>query len=386
MKNLLLIICCLVFVNFHVHSQDSNSELLKKLVEKNVLTQEEADELMNEQNKDDKKAQAPKKGFRAHDIFSNIPYLKLGGYGMLMYQYREYNPSHHNVSARVIFISARGNITNNLSYFILGELTNPMIYEYYAEWSPIKELAIKGGQFKVPFTLENPISLTNLETVINTRTISALVGMGDDPQFLNNRVNKTGRDQGLQLSGAFIDMGSHNLLQYAAGVFQGEGMNVSDKNNTKDFSGTLAIQPLNGLKVAGGVYAGKATYQKINEIETRSHVRNRWALSAEYTSKDFYARSEWLKGNDGGINKEGLYGTALWYFIPQKMNVIGKVDYFNQDKDNNREVMDYTLGLNYYFFNQCRFTVNYTFSDYSNRWGGKHQTENTVFAQMQIVF
>lgn len=370
-----------------IHSQDSNSELVKKLVEKNILTQDEANEIIAEQeSQNEQKNIITTTTKKAHDIFSNIPYLRLGGYGMLLYQYREYNPSHHNVMARVIFISARGNITDNLSYFILTELSNPMVYEYYAEWKPKKELALKGGQFKIPFTLENPISLTHLETVINTRSISALVGMADDPQFLNNRINKTGRDLGLQISGSFFDQGKYGLLQYAAGVFQGEGMNVSDKNNTKDFSGILTIQPTNELKVAGGVYAGKSTYQKINESEIRAHVRNRWALSAEYTSDNFYARSEWLKGNDGGINKEGLYGTALWYFIPKKLNVVGKVDYYNQDKTNNSEVMDYTLGLNYYFYNQCRFTVNYTLSDYSQKWGNNRSTENTVFAQMQIFF
>jgi len=387
MKRFLLIVCIVAITSVNAFSQNSNDELLKKLVEKNVLTQEEADELKKDQKEEVSQGNIVNKGAeRVRDIFSNIPYFKLGGYGMLMYQYRQYNPSHHNLSARVIFISASGRITDNLSYFILGELTDPMIYEYYAEWAPLKQIALRGGQFKVPFTLENPISLTNLETVINTRSISALAGMADDPLYLNNRVNKTGRDLGIQLSGSAVSMGSHDLIQYAAGVFQGEGMNVSDKNNTKDFAGTLAVRPINSLKIAGGVYAGQATYTKINEIEERSHVRNRWALSAEYNSSNFYARSEWIRGNDGGISKEGLYGTALWYFVPQKLNIMGKVDYYNQNKDNNSEVMDYTVGLNYYFYNQCRFMVNYTFSDYSSKWGGNHRTENTVFAQMQIAF
>lgn len=386
MKKFLLTFCFYIFLSSFAFSQDSNSELLKKLVEKNILTQEEADELMSDQPKEKESKNFIEKGSKKiNEIFPNTPYFRLGGYGMLMYQYRQYKPSHHNLSTRVIFISARGQITNNLSYFILGELTDPTIYEYYAEWAPIKELKIRGGQFKVPFTLENPISLTALETVINTRSISALAGMSDDVLYLNNNFNKSGRDLGIQISGSLFNIGNHDLIQYATGMFQGEGMNVSDKNNNKDFAGTLAVQPVNGLKVAGGLYLGETSYAKVNELEVKSHVRNRWALSAEYTSKKLYARSEWIHGNDRGIDKEGLYGTAMYYFIP-KMNIMGKVDYYNQNKDYNSEVMDYTIGLNYYFFNDCRFMINYTFSDYSKKWGGQHRSENTIFAQMQIVF
>lgn len=367
-------------------AQDSNDELLNKLIEKNVLTKEEADQLRNTQNKSENKNIVEAGTEKVRSIFSNIPYIKIGGYGLLRYQYKEFANSHHNLDVRVVFLSVGGNITDQLSYFVLGELVDPMLYEYYATWAPVKEFNIRGGQFKVPFSIENPISLTTLETISNTRSISSLAGMTGDPIELTNGKNKAGRDLGVQISGSLINNGSHDLVQYFAGVFQGEGMNVSDKNNYKDFAGSLYIQPVKGFRFGGGVYAGQTTYTKAGQLDAKSHVRNRWGLSAEYTSDNFYARSEWIRANDGGIDKEGLYGTALWYFLPKKMNVIGKVDYYNQNKDIHSEVMDYTVGLNYYFYNQCRFQLNYTYSDYSKKWGKSYSGESLVQAQMQIVF
>lgn len=382
----------IIFVSFLLISslpllaQDSNDELLNKLVEKNVLTKEEADELRKTQNKQESKNVIDKGTEKIRSIFSNIPYIKIGGYGLLRYQYKEFSNSHHNLDVRVVFLSVGGDITDHLSYYVLGELVDPMLYEYYATWAPVRELSIRGGQFKVPFTIENPISLTALETISNTRSISSLAGMTGDPIELTNGKNKAGRDLGIQISGSLINIGSHDFIQYYAGVFQGEGMNVSDKNNHKDFAGSLYVQPVKGFRFGGGVYAGQTTYAKPGQAGVKSHVRNRWGVSAEYTSDNFYARSEWIQANDGGIDKEGLYGTALWYFIPKKMNVVGKVDYYNQNKNIHSEAMDYTIGFNYYFYNQCRFQLNYTYSDFSKNWGGEYSGENLLQAQMQIVF
>lgn len=369
-----------------VCAQNANDELLDKLVEKNVLTKEEADELRTTENQEENKNTIEKGTEKVRSIFSNIPYIKIGGYGLLRYRYKEFDNSHHNLDIRVVFLSVGGNITDNLSYYILGELADPTLYEYHMTWAPVKEFNLRGGQFKVPFSIENPMSLTVLETISNTRSVSSLAGMNDDVINLNNGKNKSGRDLGIQISGSALNNGSHELLQYYAGVFQGEGMNTSDKNNYKDFTASVYLQPVKGFRLGGGVYAGQTSYLKSSATEESSHVRNRWALSAEYTSDKFYARSEWIHGNDGGIDKEGLYGTALLYFIPKKMNVVGKVDYYNQNKDINNEVMDYTVGLNYYFYNQCRIQLNYTYSDYSKNWGRNHSSENSVQAQMQIVF
>jgi hypothetical protein len=381
-KALLFILACMLSLG--IYAQDSNSELLKKLVEKQVLTQDEANEIAQESTQKEKKTSFSENVEKVRSAF-NTPYLQFGGYGLLTYKYNQYSKNHHDFKPRAVFISMNGKLTKTISYGILAEFADPALYEFYGEWTPAKWFSFKAGQFKVPFSLENPISTSNLETIYNTRTISSLVGMGDDVLKLQNKINGVGRDIGVQASGSFLKSGDHDLLQYTVGVFQGSGINISDRDNYKDFSGILLLQPIKGFRIGGSAYFGEATYT-LNEETTpaTSHVRNRWAISSDYQSDRFCARAEWIHGKDGVTKKEGLYGLALYYLVPKKLNVVGKVDYFNKDKDNNSEVMDYTVGLNYYFYTQCRLQVNYTYSDYSCKWNTKNN--NMVAAQMQIVF
>ena len=113
-------------------------------------------------------------------------------------------------------------------------------------------------------------------------------------------------------------------------------------------------------------------------------MRNRWIVSSDYKSDRLYTRAEWIKANDAGIAKEGLYGLVRYYFLPEKLSAIGKIDYLNQNKDTGDEVIDYLVGLDYYFYKQCRIHLNYTYSDYSRVWGEKNS--HHVVAQLQFVF
>lgn len=380
MKKLLFVLSLCVACTL-VYAQDSNSELLKKLVEKNILTQSEADSIRG--NAPAKSALGNATTEKIRQAF-NTPYMRFGGYGLFMYRYSDIANVKHDFEPRVIFLSMRGELTKNLKYFILAEFVNPMPYEFWGEWTPAKEFNIRLGQMKTPLSLENQISLTDIEGVFNTRSISALIGMGDDVQRQQNNKNNTGRDAGVMAYGNLLKTQTHDLLEYKVGLFQGTGINTTENNNSKDFAANLMLQPIKNLRIGGGVYLGEAKYIKPGETEKNDHVRNRWIASSDYRSERVYARAEWIRGNDGGISKEGLHGMGLYYFVPKKFNAFAKVDYLNQNRDTSKEVIDYTLGLNYYFYGACRFQINYTYSDYSKSWGEKNS--NAVLGQMQIVF
>lgn len=387
MKRLCLIlsVCLIAMMGY---AQDNNDELLKKLVEKEILTQQEADEIKKESTSKTQQTEPVDKidqaAAKVRGIFNNTPYLQIGGYGLFMYNYSNVNRVKHDVQARVVYVSAKGDLGNNIRYSFLTELVNPMIYEFWGEWSPLKELSFRLGQFKAPYSLENQISLTDLETIYNTRSISSLIGMSDDVQRYQNGKNNSGRDAGFMVSGSLFTLKGHDFIQYAAGVFQGTGLNTSDKDNSKDFSASLMLQPLKGFRIGGSVYYGDATYIMPGSSELTNHTRNRWILSADYKSDRLYARAEWLHGKDSKIDREGLYGTVKYYVCPQKISLVGKVDYYNSDKDINSEVMDYTAGADYYFYKNCRFTVNYRYSDYSKKWDQKNS--HSVIGQLQFVF
>lgn len=381
--NKLLFLLSLCFICSIVYAQDSNSDLITKLVEKNVLTKSEADSLrkssLNKENKSSFKQSTEK----IREAF-NTPLMRFGGYGMLMYKYNDIAPAKHNMEVRVIYLSMKGEITKNFKYFILAEFVKPRPYEFYAEWTPSNEFNIRVGQAKTPLSLENQLSLTELESVMNTRSVSTFIGMGDDVQTKQNGLNNTGRDIGVSVYGNLFRTETHDLVEYKAGLYQGTGINTSENNNSKDFAANIMFQPIKGFRIGGGGYFGEAKYSITNSAPTENHVRNRWIVSSDFRSDRFYARAEWIKANDGGIKKEGLYGVGMYYFIPKKLNAFAKVDYLNENKSINSEVMDYTVGVNYHFYGPCRVQLNYSYADYSKKWGA--QNSSTVLGQLQIVF
>lgn len=384
-KVLFSIFACVMALSTYAQESNANSKLLETLAKKNILTQEEINEIVAESTAEQNSNTLESNISKVRNIFSNTPYVKLGGYGLLTYKYTEYSKNHHNFKPRVAFISLDGNLTKEISYGVLFELANPSLTELFVQWKPSNAFAGKIGQFKVPLTMENLISLPNLETIYYSRSILNLVGMDNDVLNNQNSINSTGRDIGIQASGSFANIGTHDLVQYAVGMFQGAGINKVDPDNTKDFAGSLTLQPIKGLRVGGSAYFGEATYASATEnIILSTHVRNRWALSAEYKTDRLTARSEWIHGNDAGIKKEGVYGLVSYYIVPKKFNVVCNVDYYNSNKDINSEAMDYTAGINYYFYPQCRVQLNYTYSDYSKKWNDRDAS--SVAAQLQIVF
>lgn len=366
-----------------VCAQDSNNELLKKLVEKNILTQSEADSLKTEPIKEKSEKSESNVTDKVRQAF-NTPYMRFGGYGLFVYKYSDLSEVKHSAEPKVVFLSVRGELTKTLRYFILTEFVNPRVYEFYGEWAPAEQFNLRFGQSKIPLSLENQMSLTEIEGVSNTRSISALIGMRDDVLWEYNKINSTGRDIGVKAYGGLFKTQTHNLVNYDIGIYQGTGMNTRENNNSKDLAVNLMFQPVKDFRIGGGAYFGEARYVKPGETSEGNHVRNRWIVSSDYRSERVYARAEWIKANDGGIAKEGLHGMGLYYFLPKKLNAFAKVDYLNQNKDTNSEVVEYTLGANYYFYGLCRLQLNYIYSDYSKSWGERNS--NVVMGQLQIVF
>lgn len=316
----------------------------------------------------------------------NSPYVQLGGNGQLMYRYSDVDKVHDDFKAKNLFLSLSGTLNDSFKYGFLLEMVNPSVQEFWGEWTVHKSFNLKVGQFKSPFTLESQFVPATLETASYSRTIANLVGYAGDDDVLKkqNGKNNFGRDAGIMASGGLIPLSGHHLLNYSVGVFQGTGVTTSETNNSKDFAGMLLLSPVKELRVGGGAYFGQASYTAGSDAAPGNHVRDRWYLSADYNSTHFYGRTEWVNGNDGGVKKEGVYALGVYHIIPGKLNVLGKVDYYNRNKDVDAEVTDYTCGLNYYFYPMCRVQLNYTFSDYSGKWGAENS--NVVFAQLQIAF
>jgi len=323
--------------------------------------------------------------------------FQLSGYAHLLYNVNEYperslTPEVANNSIDIVraFIMASGKLgaNNQFGYMLIYDFgPGAKLYELYGEWLPSKAINVRFGQFKTPFTIENPFSLSRIETVNPSRLVSAMAGSTGDYNQWNpdgSTVAKTGRDAGLQLSGFLFHTNDFFRLEYYAGLFNGTGINTKDNNNHKDFIGTAYFYPVKEFKLGGSVYSGKlpAYLQKQGHIQGDNLNTNRWTVGAEYKGTKVYGRTEYIASKDGTVKRNGAYGLLVWKFIPNQWEVLGKYDYYNRNiAIDKNDVGDFTFGVNYYFAFLSRIQLNYIYSN--DRTAGKN---NTLAAQLQLFF
>lgn len=309
-------------------------------------------------------------------------HFTLSGYGHILYETTDRpSPGLSNSSLDIsrIILSATGTLGSRqqFAYMLMYDLgPNARLQELYGEWRPSTALYLRAGQYKIPFTIENPMSLARLETIRTSRPASAMSGStGDANQFDIDGLPigaKAGRDLGFQLSGRLFQKNDFYRIEYYTGLFNGAGLNTRDNDNHKDFLASAYWQPLRGLRLGGSLYNGQLYQQP----------RNRRALSAEYTGSRLYARAEYIDAADGPLRRNGYYASLVWKTLPDRLACVAKYDFYNNDTalpDNG--IRDFTLGLNYYFAPLSRIQLNYILFD--NLAAGK---SNTLLAQIQVGF
>ncbi|MDR2233440.1 MAG: OprO/OprP family phosphate-selective porin [Tannerella sp.] len=396
-KNIFLIIL-FTLISFGSYAQEVG-DILNILVDKELITSEYADSLIRA-GKQKKQPDAIRK---LKSAFISEAF-QLYGYAQVIYNLTEntdrgfIRTSTHNsidIARAIIFANGKLGAKNQFGYQLMFDFgSNAMMHEIYGEWTPIPAINLRFGQYKIPFSMENPISPTNIETVYFTRSISAMSGSAGDFNQYNPAGAmtgvKVGRDAGFQLSGRLIPRRDYYLIEYYTGLFNGTGMNVKDNNNHKDFIATAYVQPVKGLKVGGSVYSGKLFGQhpsilgspQMTPEAPANHVRNHWAAGFEYNAKNIYARSEFSHANDGGLLRDGAYGTVMWKIVPGKWEILGKYDYYEPNKDlTDNEITDITAGINFYFAPFNRLQLNYIYTD--DKAAG---TNNMLAAQLQLFF
>jgi hypothetical protein len=373
------------------YSQESK-EILEMLVEKQIISQNEADKLIKESSaqKEPSLVQKEKSAFQSEAF-------RLSGYGQIIYDWKENADAGGannsiNVARAILFAVGRLGSQNQFGYMLMYDFgPKHCLHELYGEWLPVNAFNVRFGQYKTPFTMENPMSPTRIETINFTRSALALSGSTGDFNGLAGGA-KAGRDAGIQISGQLFPADEFSRMEYYAGLFNGTGFNTSDSDNHKDFIGTAYWLPVKGFRIGGSIYCGKlhfglnpneaASYGLSNELAAGSHVRNRWVVGAEYNGKHCYVRSEYIAGNDGGLRRAGCYGTAVWKFIPNKWEALGKYDFYDKNTavDKN-EINEITVGINCYFAYLCRIQLNYIHTD--DKASGKN---NSLAAQLQLFF
>lgn len=283
---------------------------------------------------------------------------KISGLINVRYQHsteaNNYLTGKNGFDVRRAYLNAAGNVSKELSYKLQADLSGtPRVLDAYMEWKPVSFIGLQAGQFKVPYTLENPYSPTTLETADNSQAITALVTDID-----GNRNN--GRDIGLSINGSLLPKSGYNLIEYKLGLFNGNIINTADNNKSKDYVGSLLINLIKPVSIGASYYVGKYG------PEATKYKRDRVAFGLKYDKGKLFIRSEYISGTTNLKNSEGYYVSAA-YFITGQLQPALKYDFYQSDKAGvNTPVTNYLIGLNYWATPKVRVQANYTHKDFKD--------------------
>ena len=232
-----------------------------------------------------------------------------------------------------------------------GEPTVQLV-DLYAEWRKYPEFKVRVGQFKRAFTFENPTHPITQGWRGYADVINNLSGFGDR----TGEKSSGGRDIGIQAAGdLFPNSNGRRLLHYQVGVYNGEGINSSDKDNRKDIIGGMWVMPIQGVRIGAFGWTG-----------SRGGVeKNRYCLSAEYDKDGYTFRTEFIHSQGWGSNlglgdkADGWYAFGIVPVINSKLYAKARYQCYRDNKEWNRAKTSYEVGMNYFFTKNLELHLEY---------------------------
>ena len=326
-------------------------------------------------------------------------YLSISGWMNIQYDYESQLQNDgvtldqiNTFNVRRARLDFKGNISKNVEFRVQADVAgSPKLVDGFVKIKLQKYFNIQVGQFKIPFTFENPQSPLTLEGVEYAQVISKLSGYSD---MSGVKTYSGGRDVGVMIYGNFFSF-EHDgkeipILTYKLGVFNGNGMNNKDANLAKDIAASIEVCPgVKGLMLATSYYGGN---YYLNSDE-RNANRDRFTVGGKYENGRLTVRSEYIvgktemSGNDGiyTLNSDGFYvAGGYWFNIKsQKIRPVARYDFLRQDIENpEMNSPYYMVGIDWWPYNNLRLLVNYTVKDKP----GYDNLGNLFQAQLSVKF
>ena len=281
-------------------------------------------------------------------ISSIIPYLpNVSGYVGIGYAYDD---ATSNFDVKYARIDLKGKLPAHFGYRLLIDLYKFKAFDVCIKYNPFNAINFNIGQFKVPFSIGNVNGPLQEECIDFPLVIRKVVYNGIYGE------STSGRDVGISMYGGFFNHEKYNILDYNIGVFNGNGMNLSDNNKSKDLSMKLELHPIYGLSISGSYYWGEygKDYAEIHK----------WSAGAGYKDKLCFLRGEYVCNNMSDVKSDGYYVIA-GVNLPFKLTPIFRYDTFTKDKSIGDTEHDYTVGVSYLPFKFLRIQANYIRSNYA---------------------
>ena len=319
--------------------------------------------------------------------------IKFSGYVMSQYQYTGQDSKESNsFNIRMVRMALDGRLMKDFYWKVQLQVngntsdlgSSPRMVDAFAEWQKYEAFKIKAGQFKRPFTFENPMHPITQGFMGYSQNVSKLAGFSDR----TGEHASNGRDIGVQIQGDLIkNAAGRNLLHYQVGVFNGQGTNHKDVDQRKDVIGGIWVSPVKGLRIGAfgwtGSSARKGTWDvtdanhnvvknKDGSVKTQSGVRslskNRYAFSAEYAANDWTVRSEYIHSQGYGFTKsltsgketdcnvnyaagdqaDGFYALMIAPVISKKLYAKARYDLYRPRAEWGTSRTQYEIGANYW--------------------------------------
>jgi phosphate-selective porin len=370
MKKLFIVILTGSIAFLNIKAQSTN-DILNVLVQNNAITQDQADSLRSEAALKQQDADAKRKLFPVNAGKA----FQLGGYTQARYQIDETAGKADGFDIRRAYLNISGVLSPYWSYRFQADFAvAPKLIDAYAEFKVNDAFNFLIGQAVVPFSIDNITSNTRLDFIDRSQVTEALVARGKDVIG-----NQNGRDLGVQLGGSLFELNGLQLIEYKVALLNGSGINTTDKNDAKDVSARVVLHPVKGLGVGASWYDGVGTHTS----PVQNKGRNRLGFELNYETKNLSLRSEYIKGKDGSIEREGYYAQAGYYVLPQKLQLLAKYDVYDPNISvSGNQSSWYIAGVNFLFNPNVKLQINYTIKDEES----KSINNNLTSLQMQFTF
>ena len=322
-------------------------------------------------------------------------------------------------------INLTGDFAENFDFKVEGEFENSdgissnrtdfSGTDIFINWHQFAEANVKVGQWKAPFGLEQLTPDPTLIIIERSLPTGAIT-----PE----------RQVGAQLWGKpFTNIwpAQKDLLTYYAGIFNGNGRNVSiNDNNNFMYVGRLELLPWQGkllgqnssLKLGGDVLnsrddKGTNISQSLNLLVNSdgslspftlpgADERTAWSVDAWFNLGPFDLIGEYLQEKVNGrtvagvppgfadFTTNGFYVTGAYYLIPKKLQAAVRWEQLNPGQKGNDGIHSITGGLNYYIHgDDLKLMANYihTWSDFrqANPQFGDDQFDEVIM-RLQLMF
>lgn len=286
-----------------------------------------------------------------------------------------------------------GNIYSKILHYYVeldADKFNSALRDFYVYCTPLEELNVKIGYFKVPFNIQR--MATSAKLLFQDRSIAS-------DEFDQKR------DTGVDIYGNPLD----GYMEYHAAVFQGAGEKFSGSDNTDNklmYVLSLRCNPLGkydyydetDLKYSeratklvltigtSVVFNAKVADEKLPNTDTMAGTVD---LGVKYQglswSNAYYIRSE---DTDVGATmySDGFFTQAGYFVIPKKLELAARYSMVDPNKDVSNDIQkEYTGGVNYYFRTH-RSKIQADVGHYVTDTKTEDKEENRFRIQYQIIF